>query len=125
MRRHAILATAALCAAVSLTACASGGGAFPESGEPNAAISNATRLIEEARQAGADSLARDAIESAQRNLGEAQAFLQTNHRDRAALAAQVAAADARYARVAAQRARAERAHSEARAALQALPPGGA
>jgi len=47
-----------------------------------------------------------------------------NENDRAAFKARLAAADATYARAAAERAKAERARASAQAALQQSPPPG-
>ena len=104
--------------------CASGGGIFPSAGEPNAAISNAQQLIAEAQQAGADSLAAEPLAMARQNLAAAQSLLQNRQTDRAALKAQEAAADARFAREQALRVRADREAAQARGALSALPPQG-
>ena len=64
----------AAAAAVALAGCASaGGGLFPEAGDAPSAIAGAERMISEAQQAGADSLARDAMTSARNNLAAARA----------------------------------------------------
>ncbi|MGI8496504.1 MAG: hypothetical protein ACR2OG_02830 [Gemmatimonadaceae bacterium] len=113
--------------ALLLAGCASAGGSgiFPEAGEPNAAIANAQRLISEAQQAGADSLASAAMASARQNLATAQAELGTNHNNnKAALKAREAAADASYARAQTERTMAERQEAQARQALSSLPPTG-
>ncbi len=102
LRRVAVVA--AIAAAGAFGACASGGGIFPTAGDPNAAVSNAERLISEARQAGADSLVPDVMASARQNLAAAQVLIRQRSPDRAALKGREAAADATYARAAAQRA---------------------
>ncbi|MFN2400715.1 MAG: hypothetical protein ABR543_19080 [Gemmatimonadaceae bacterium] len=115
----------AIGAAMIMAGCASGGGSiFPEAGEPNAAIANAQRLIAEAQQAGADSLAREALATAQQNVAAAQTELRNNNNDRAALKAREAAADATFAREQARRVLADREQARARGALDALPPNG-
>ena len=114
--------------AVALVAggCASaGGGIFPEAGEPVAALSRAEALIQDAERAGADSLAAEAMAAARRNVTEAQVAQRGRDGNRAALFAREAQADAIYAKAAAERARADRARTDADAALKALPPGGA
>jgi hypothetical protein len=105
--------------------CASaGGGIFPEAGDAGAAITNADRLIGEAQQVGADSLASEAIASARQHLAEARAQQQNRDEERAAMHARMAAADATYARAAANRAVADRRKAAAQTALNSLPHGG-
>lgn len=109
--------------AVTLAGCASagGGGIFPEAGDAPGAIGGAERLISEAQQAGADSLATEMITSARNNLASAKAA----SGNRAALLGRQAQADARLARAEADRVKAERARDEAARALTALQnPGG-
>jgi hypothetical protein len=113
-----------LAAVLVVAGCASGGGIYPEAGDPNAAIANAQRLIGEAEQAGADSLAADPLGTARQNLAAAQSFLQNRQNERAAMKAQEAAADAAYARELVMRIRADREAAQARGAFDALPPGG-
>ena len=113
-------ASRALVAGLLLAGCASaGGGIFPEAGEPTAAISGAERLIAEAQQAGADSLASEPLASARQHLQQARAA----SGDRAALLGRQAQADARFARAEADRRKAESARAQAEAALRALPGG--
>ena len=111
-----------MAAAVALAGCASaGGGLFPEAGDAPAAIAGAERMLGEAQQAGADSLARDAMASARANLTAARAA----SGNRAALLGRQAQADARFARAEADRVRAERARMEAEQQLRAVQaPGG-
>ena len=105
-------------------ASAGGGGIFPEAGDAGAAISNADRWIGEAQQAGADSLAAEAITSARQHLAEARAQQQNRDEERAAMHARMAAADATYARATVNRAQADRRKAAAQTALNALPRGG-
>jgi len=118
----AALLTGALTAGA-VGACASGGGIFPTAGDPVAAVSNAERLIAEAQQAGADSLAPDAMSSARQNFATAQVLMRQRSLDRAALKGREAAADATFAKAFAQRAAAERERAAAKAALDAVPGG--
>jgi hypothetical protein len=114
----------ALVLVVSGCASAGGGGIFPEAGDAGAAISNADRLIGQAQQAGADSLAAEAMTSARQHLAEARAQQQNRDDERAAMHARMAAADASYARAAVNRALADRRKAAAQTALNALPRGG-
>jgi hypothetical protein len=108
--------------AFALTACASAGGSiFPEAGEPIAAIAAAERLINDAQQAGADSLAAEPLAAARTHLAEARAATG----NRAALKGRQAQAAATFARAEAERKLAERAQVQAQESLRALPPGGA
>jgi hypothetical protein len=113
-----------LAAALVIIGCASAGGVFPEAGEPTAAINNARQLVTEAQQAGADSLAAEPLAMARQNLAAAESFLQNRQSERAALKAQEAAADARFALEQARRTLADRDAAQARSAFQALPPQG-
>ncbi len=106
--------------------CASGGSRFPVLAiDPQVAISQAQEQLNEAQQAGAAEFAPEALATAQRRLGEADAYSRQGQRDRAAVTAQSAMLDAQYARALARRVQAERSAQEARAALDQLPPGGA
>ena len=116
----ALPAAVALGTAITLGACASGGGVFPSSGDPTASIANAERLIEEARQAGADSLASDVMAAARQELADAQVLLRRRSTDRAAVRGREAMADATYAKAVAQRAAAERERDRAKTALEAV-----
>ena len=109
-------------AVVALVGCASaGGGLFPEAGDAPSAVAGAERMISEAQQAGADSLAGAAMTSARNNLAAARAA----NGNRAALLGRQAQADARYARALADKAKAERARTDAEAQLKAVQnPGG-
>jgi hypothetical protein len=108
-----------------VSGCASaGGGIFPEAGDAGAAISNADRLIGEAQQAGADSLAAEAMTSARQHLAEARAQQQNRDDERAAMHARMAAGDATYARALVNRTVADRRKAAAQTALNALPRGG-
>jgi hypothetical protein len=104
--------------------CASGGRFPQQTGDPRAEIATAERLVGAAQQAGADSLAPQALALARQQLAAAQADVIANENDRAAFKARLAAADATYARAAAERAKAERARASAQAALQQSPPQG-
>ena len=124
MRRTCVLGLGAL-----LAGCASAGG-FPETRDPSRAISAAQEQIALAEEAGADSLAPDALGSARRNLQAAVALRRGRERvtdenaRRAAVIAEEAEADAIYAKAQADRVRTERERSQAQAALAALPPRG-
>jgi hypothetical protein len=78
----------------------------------------------EAQAAGADTLATDIMVSAKAHWQLAQNALANHDNNRAALNARLAEADARYARVQAERVKAERDRDRAKAALAALPTGG-
>ena len=106
-------------------AAACGGAHLPSIGvEPDPALAEAARLISDAQLAGADTLAVDAYNSARQNLAAATADRRKNDKNRAALKARQASADAIYARAEAERVRADRARSDAQRALSALPPAG-
>lgn len=88
------------------------------------AIGDAERQIAAAANAGGDSLAVEAMTSARAHL--AQARESEGKSDRlAVLRARQAAADGVYAKAVAERVLAERARVRARAAVEALGPGGA
>ena len=106
-------------------ACASGGGIIPETGEPSSALTRAEAAIADARREGADSLANEALVSAGQKFAAARTALDKSDRNRAALLAREAEADAVFAKAAAERAKADRAKADAAAALAQLPPGGA
>jgi hypothetical protein len=101
------------------TGCASAGSRFPkQTGDPQTEIGNAERLITQAQQAGADSLAPEALTMARQQLAAAQADRSANRTDAATFKGRLAAADATYARALAERVKAERARDAAQAALQ-------
>jgi hypothetical protein len=106
------------------TACARGR-AYMNDVNTTPTIAEAARLIGDAEQAGADSLANEALRAARLALESARAFEQGGRRARAQVEALRAQAEARYARAIAERALAEREQVRAREALAALPPGGA
>ena len=108
--------------AFAVLGCASAG--IPALGDPDEAIRIAEQQVEQASQAGADSLASLQIGDARRALADAQQQRREN-REWSALRAREAAASAAYARAIAGRVRAERAKNEANTALQQVPPGGA
>jgi hypothetical protein len=115
--------TTTVFALIATAAC--GGSHLPSIGiEPDPALAEASRLITEAQQAGADTLAADAYNSARQNLAAATADRRKNDKNRAALKARQAAADATYARAEADRVRADRARADAQRALSTLPPTG-
>jgi hypothetical protein len=115
--------TTTVLALIATAACS--GSRLPSIGvEPDPALAEASRLITEAQAAGADTLAVDAYNSAKQNLAAATADRRKNDKNRAALKARQAAADATYARAEADRVRADRARSDAQRALSALPPAG-
>jgi hypothetical protein len=107
--------------AIVATACAST--RIPPSGDPMVAISSAERAIEEAQAAGADSLASSNLAEARTGLEAARAAA-SKDRNRAALLARKAAADAAYAGAIAGRVIADRARTAAQADLQRVPPPG-
>ena len=107
--------------AIVATACAST--RIPPSGDPMVAISSAERAIEEAQAAGADSLASSNLAEARTGLEAARAAAGKD-RNRAALLARKAAADAAYAGAIAGRVIADRARTAAEADLQRVPPPG-
>ncbi|MDQ6830178.1 MAG: DUF4398 domain-containing protein [Gemmatimonadota bacterium] len=108
-----------------LAACASTGGPLPYSGEASTTFLDAQRRIADAKAAGADTLASEAMVSAQAHFQLAQTAMTNKDDNRTALNARLAAADAAFARAQAERVKAQRAHDRAAAALAALPPGGA
>jgi hypothetical protein len=116
---------ATLIGAVLLAAgCASGGGRLPEISDPNAAMANADRAIADALRSNAESLAPGPLGSARQNLADARAQFQIGNRERAALLARIAVADAILAKEQARRAAAEQARDEVRAELERMPPRG-
>jgi hypothetical protein len=113
---------------VAVAACASAG-RFPADlgdtrSDAQAAIGEAERQIAAAANAGGDSLAVDAMTGARAHLAAARESEGKSDR-LAVLRARQAAADAVYARALAERVLAERARARARAAVDALGPGGA
>jgi hypothetical protein len=112
-----------LTAILALAGCASAGG-VPSVGDADEEMRTAQRMIESAQEAGADSLAILSMSEARAALTEATNTRNTN-KDLAALKAKEAAASAAYARAVAGRLKAEHSRSDAKAALDALPPGGA
>ena len=110
-------------AAVAMIVAACASTRIPPSGDPLVAISTAERAIEEAQAAGADSLAASYLAEARTGLESARAAA-NNDRNRAALLARKAAADAAYAGATAGRVLADRARSAAQADLQRVPPPG-
>lgn len=111
-----------LAAILVLAGCASAGG-VPNVGDPDEEIRTAERMIASAVEDGADSLATLSLAEARTALTEAQNS--RSSREWSALKAKEAAASAAYARAVATRLRAERSRTEAKTALDALPPGGA
>jgi hypothetical protein len=109
-------------AATLAVGCASTGGFPNTAGDPNAAIATARRQIAVAQDAGADSLARDALTEARREVLLAESQLGETHPERAVVSAQQAAASAAYAKALADRARANRDKAQADSALRVLPP---
>ena len=109
------------CIAVVVAGCAST--RIPPSGDPAVAISQADRAITDAQAAGADSLASTVLTEARSNLEAARAAA-NDDRNRAAMLARKAAADAAYAQALAQRTIADRARAAAQAELQRVPPPG-
>jgi hypothetical protein len=116
--------TGVIVAALLFMACGRGG-AFTNDVNTTPTIAEAERLITDAQQAGADSLATEVITTARLALESARAFEQGGRRNRAQVEALRAQAEARYARAVAERVLAEREQLRARDALAALPPGGA
>lgn len=116
---------AVIVTAVALAGCASAGG-FPKTlpMEADNTIAMATQAIADAQSAGADSLATSMLINAKAHLDEAQKAHISRKPDQAALFARESLADARLARVTAQRMAAERSQAAAQSALQALPPNG-
>lgn len=117
MRYASLIALVVLCAG-----CASSG-VFPiATGDPGAASSSALRQISLAQEAGADSLAPDAMAAARRQLATSQEQAQAGHASRAAVSGQQAAASAIFAKSEADRVLSERDKAAATAAMQVLPP---
>ena len=114
MRLIGVLTTLAL-----LGACATTGPA-PNLGEPAEELQTAQRMIESAVEAGADSLAILSMSEARAALREAQSS--ESSKSWSVLKAREATASAAYARAVAGRLKAERARTDAAAALNALPP---
>jgi hypothetical protein len=104
-------------------ACASAGGYPSTVGDAGTNISRAKTVIDDASKAGADSLAPDALQSAKAHLAEADAAQKSGAKDKAAMAARLAVADASYARAVAQRVMAERARATEENQLQSLSTG--
>lgn len=105
-------------------ACATGGRAFPVTGEaPTHVLGRATAAVAEAVDAGADSLAPEALKSARQHLAAATAEQQAKHEDRAGLFAREAIADAVFARAESERIMAERARTAAAGQLDQLTTG--
>ena len=113
LRLAFVAAVAAACASTRI----------PPSGDPMVAISNAERAITDAQAAGADTLASGILGEARAGLESARAIANED-RNRAALLARKAAADAAYAQSVAQRLIADRARAAAQAELQQVPPPG-
>jgi hypothetical protein len=101
-------------------ACASAGGYPSTVGDAGSNIGRAKAVIDDAAKAGADSLAPEALQSARAHLAEADAAQKSGARDKAAMAARLATADATYARAVAQRIVAERARAAEQAQLKSL-----
>jgi hypothetical protein len=114
-----------LAALVGTAACASSGGYPATVGDAPSNIGRAKSVIDDAVKAGADSLAPDALQSAKAHLTEADAAQKSGQKDKAAMAARLAAADAAYARAVAQRITAERTQASEQAQLKALGSGSA
>jgi hypothetical protein len=110
-------------AAVAMIVAACASTRIPPSGDPLVEISRAERAIQDAQDAGADSLASSTLTEARTALTAARAVADTD-RNRAALHARKAAADAAYAQALAQRMIAERTRNAAQAELQRVPPPG-
>jgi hypothetical protein len=104
--------------------CATSGAIYPEARDASPTIAEAERQIRDAQVVGADSLATEALASAQRNLASAQVYQNGRNPGRATLEALKASADARLAKGQAERIAAEREEARARTALNALPPQG-
>ena len=98
---------------------------YPDVPDAGPEISAAAAAVDSARAAGADSLAADALQSAQSQLAVARDSERQGNRHRAAFIARLAQADATYARAAAEQAAAERRRAREQAALTASGTGGA
>ncbi len=124
-----------------LAGCASAGGRHPEVSDPEQPIAEAEAQVDEAVQAGADSLAPAALASARQHLDAARAALAQpidrtktqvaraeilrRNRSLAAVEARAAAADAVYAKAETDRVKAERERMRAQTLLEAVSrPGG-
>jgi hypothetical protein len=116
---------AVIATALVLIGCASAAG-FPKTlpMEADNTIALANQAIADAQAVGADSLAADMLGNARTHLDEAQKDQISRKPDQATLHAREALADARLARVTAQRVASERNQAAAQSALQALPPNG-
>jgi hypothetical protein len=112
-----------LAAILVLAGCATAGG-VPAVGDADEELRTAQRMIESAQEAGADSLAILSMSEARAALAEAN-DKRGSDKNWAALKAKEATASAAYARAVAGRLKAERSRGDAKAALDALPPGGA
>jgi hypothetical protein len=110
-------------AAVAMIVAACASTRIPSTGDHLVEISRADRAIQDAQNAGADSLASSTLTEARTALAAARAAAD-NDRNRAALHARKAAADAAYAQALAQRMIAERARNAAQSELQQVPPPG-
>jgi hypothetical protein len=97
---------------------------YPVTPDATPDISMAAAAIDSARGVGADSLAGDALQSAQSNLAIARDSERQGQRGRAAFKARLAHADAVYARALAERTAAERRRAEEQTALGSNPNGG-
>ena len=97
---------------------------YPSVPDASSDISVAAQAVDSARAGGADSLAADALQSAQANLVIARDSERQGKRDRAAFKARLAQADAIYARALAERVAAERRRAQEQTALSAARPGG-
>lgn len=110
-------------AAVAMIVAACASTRIPPSGDHMVEISRAERAIQDAQNAGADSLASSTLTEARTALAAARTAADKD-RNRAALHARKAAADAAYAQALAQRLIAERARTAAQGELQRVPPPG-
>ncbi|HET7584777.1 MAG TPA: DUF4398 domain-containing protein [Gemmatimonadaceae bacterium] len=115
MRSVSVLAAIAL-----LSGCATAGVPFPPSGNAGAALTEAEEAIQQARHAGADSLAPAPFLAARAYLSEAERQARENDPNRAAVRARQATAEARYARALVALTLAQRDRAAALAALDAI-----
>ena len=122
MRLLQLAATAGVIAVTA--ACASMSG-YPKTFPAATEIDRATKALAEARTAGADSLAADALAQARKTLDEAQTRDRQGESDRAAILARRASIEADYAQALAERELAQRARAEAQKAMETVPPAGA
>ena len=97
---------------------------YPSVVDASPDIGVAAAAIDSARTVGADSLAAEPLQSAQANITIARDSERQGQRGRAAFMAQLARADAVYARALAERVAAERRRSQEQAALAAAGTGG-